>query len=97
MTPLIELGSAQYLGFAGGLYPNGKNSPPSAYEDAGVALGATMKPLDRDGKPSASGKIVYRDRFHAALLEFIEWYRGALPSDAALQAAFIRKFDSLCQ
>jgi hypothetical protein len=46
---------------------------------------------------SASGKIVYRDRFHAALLEFIEWYRGALPSDAALQAAFIRKFDSLCQ
>ena len=58
MTPLIELGSAQYLGFAGGLYPNGKNSPPSAYEDAGVALGATMKPLDRDGKPSASGKIV---------------------------------------
>src|SRR5213075_2454681 len=58
MTPLTELGSAQYLGFAGGLYPNGKNSPPSAYEDAGVALGATMKPLDRDGKPSASGKIV---------------------------------------
>ncbi len=58
MTPLTDLGSAQYLGFAGGLYPNGKNSPPSAYEDAGVALGATVQPLDRDGKPSTSGKIV---------------------------------------
>ena len=56
-TPLTDLGSAQYLGFAGGLYPNGKNEPPSAYEQAGVALGATVQPLDRDGKPSPSGKI----------------------------------------
>jgi hypothetical protein len=58
VTPLPELGSAHYLGFAGGLYPNGKNSRPSAYEDAGVALGATVQPVDRDGKPSTSGKIV---------------------------------------
>lgn len=57
-TPLTDLGSAQYLGFPGGLYPNGKNSPPSAYEAAGVALGATVQPVDRDGKPSISGKIV---------------------------------------
>ncbi len=58
MTPLTDLGSAEYLGFAGGLYPNGKNSRPSAYEDAGVALGATVQPVDSDGKPSTSGKIV---------------------------------------
>jgi hypothetical protein len=57
-TPLTHLGSGHYLGFAGGLYPNGKNSRPSAYEDAGVALAATVQPLDRDGKPSTSGKIV---------------------------------------
>ncbi len=56
--PLTDLGSAQYLGFAGGLYPNGKNSRPSAYEQAGVALGATVQPLGKDGKPSTSGKIV---------------------------------------
>jgi len=56
--PLTDLGSAQYLGFVGGLYPNGKNSPPSAYEQAGVALGAKMQPLDRGGKPSTSGKVV---------------------------------------
>jgi phosphohistidine swiveling domain-containing protein len=58
VIPLTDLGSAQYLGFAGGLYPNEKNSPPSAYEQAGVALGAAVQALDRDGKPSASGKIV---------------------------------------
>jgi hypothetical protein len=57
LTPLTDLGSAQYFGFAGGLYPDGKNAPPSAYEEAGVALGATVQPLDRDGKPSPSGKI----------------------------------------
>jgi len=57
LTPLTDLGSAQYLGFPGGLYPAGENSPPSVYEEAGVALGATVQPLDRDGKPSPSGKI----------------------------------------
>lgn len=57
MTPLTDLGSARYLDFAGGLYPNGKNSRPSAYEDAGVALGATVQPVDADGNPSTSGKV----------------------------------------
>jgi hypothetical protein len=46
---------------------------------------------------SAADKIVYRDNFHAALLEFIDWYKAALLSDTALQKAFLRKFDSLCQ
>jgi hypothetical protein len=57
-TPLTDLGSASYLGFAGGLYPDGKNSRPPAYEEAGVALGATVQTLDRDGRPSTSGRIV---------------------------------------
>jgi hypothetical protein len=42
-------------------------------------------------------KIVYRNNFQDALMSFIEWYRRALPADAALQEAFIRKFDSLCR
>ena len=44
----------------------------------------------------ANNKIVYRDNFQAALLVFVDWYKGALPTDRALQEAFIRKFDSLC-
>ena len=57
-TALTDLGSAKYLGFAGGLYPNGKNSPPSPYQDAGIRSGSAVEPVDRDGKPSTSGKIV---------------------------------------
>lgn len=56
--PLTDLGSARYLGFPGGLYPDGKNSRPSAHEEAGIELGATVQPLDRDGKPSRAGKVV---------------------------------------
>ena len=58
MTPLTDLGSAQYLGFAGGLYPAGKNSRPDAYQKAGVARGATIQPVDQDGNASTAGKIV---------------------------------------
>ena len=45
---------------------------------------------------AAGRKLVYRNNFHDALLSFIQWYRGALPTHQALQEAFLRKFDSLC-
>lgn len=45
----------------------------------------------------ANKKIVYRNNFHAALLEFIESYKRALPGDHQLQEAFVRKFNSLCE
>ena len=57
-TALTDLGSAKYLGFAGGLYPKGNNSPPSPYQDAGIKSGSAVEPVDREGKPSTSGKIV---------------------------------------
>ncbi len=57
MTALTDLGSAQYQSFAGGLYPDGENSRPSVYEDAGVTLGMTVQALDEDGISSPSGKI----------------------------------------
>jgi hypothetical protein len=41
-------------------------------------------------------KIVYRNNFHEALLEFIDSYKSQLLSDRRLQEAFVRKFDSLC-
>jgi hypothetical protein len=41
-------------------------------------------------------KILYRDNFQEALLDFVTWYRSALTSGSAIQEAFVRKFDSLC-
>jgi len=58
LKPLTEMGGAEYNGFKGGLYPDGKNERPVAHEAAGLALARTVQPLDGDGKPAAGGKIV---------------------------------------
>jgi hypothetical protein len=42
-------------------------------------------------------KIVYRDDFHAAITDYIKWYRKALQTDHLRQEAFVRKFDHLCE
>lgn len=41
-------------------------------------------------------KVLYRNDFQKALLDFVAWYKTALTADPLIQAAFIRKFDSLC-
>jgi hypothetical protein len=58
LKPLTEMGMEEYHGFKGGLYPDGRNERPAAHEAAGLALAKKVQPLDADGKPSPSGKIV---------------------------------------
>jgi hypothetical protein len=58
LVPLTDLGTDEYKGFKGGLYPDGKNERPSGHEKAGLALAKKVQPLDADGKPNADGKIV---------------------------------------
>jgi hypothetical protein len=41
-------------------------------------------------------KTVYRDGFQNGLNSFVDWYYKELIADAAMQEAFIRKFDDLC-
>jgi hypothetical protein len=54
---LPDLVSSTYKGEPGGLYV-GTNEPPAAYAEAGRRAGAQVVPLDAQGKPSASGKVV---------------------------------------
>jgi hypothetical protein len=42
-------------------------------------------------------KILYRDNLQTAFEQFLQIYRQKLLQDSKLQAAFIRKFDSLCR
>ncbi len=56
--PLTELGTDKYQGYAGGLYPDGKNDRPAAHEQAGVQLAKQVQPLNAEGKPDPNGKIV---------------------------------------
>ena len=57
--PLNDLGPGKYLGqFEGGLYEHGTNVAPADHAAIGLGQAALVRPLDRDGKPSPSGKIV---------------------------------------
>ena len=44
LTPLNDLGTGTYQGFAGGLYPGGEIEPPDAYADVGLAKAARVLP-----------------------------------------------------
>ena len=57
-VPLSDLGTGCYLGFQGGLYPNASNTMPAAHRSAGLAAAARIRPLDTEGRPSATGRIV---------------------------------------
>jgi hypothetical protein len=58
LVPLPELGKGMYQGFEGGLYPDGRNTPPAAHLKAGLKAAKSVVPLDAEGKPSPDGKIV---------------------------------------
>jgi hypothetical protein len=57
-TPLIDMGQQTYLGFTGGMYENGSNQVPSDHASVGQGRSALVQPLDTNGNPSSSGKIV---------------------------------------
>ncbi|HXJ94620.1 MAG TPA: choice-of-anchor D domain-containing protein [Terriglobia bacterium] len=50
-VPINDLGTGTYLGYEGGLYPNGSNVDPSDHQSAGVSIGQGIMPLDSDGTP----------------------------------------------
>lgn len=57
LVALSDMNQQTYLGFSGGLYPNG-NSMPSAHYAEGVQRGHAVQPLDVYGNASSSGKYV---------------------------------------
>ena len=57
LVPLTEL-TGKYRDQGGGLYGGGRNEPPEAHSALARRAMAEMKPLDRDGRPAADGKIV---------------------------------------
>lgn len=65
-TPLMDLGNQEYIrmdgqvtGFTGGLYPQGSNLRPAAFNLDALEAADRVQPLDPDGMPdTANGKIV---------------------------------------
>jgi hypothetical protein len=55
IVPLTDLGTGTYLGYEGGLYPNGSNVAPPAQEAAALALAQAIQPLNASGSPDPNG------------------------------------------
>jgi hypothetical protein len=56
--PIMDLGKDTYLGFRGGLYPDGMNRMPPAHEAAGLEHAAAIQPRNTAGVPDPSGRYV---------------------------------------
>src|SRR5581483_2188461 len=58
--PLMDMNPQQsYLGFSGGLYGGGNNTPPADHDADGVSLATQIQPLDQNGNPSSTGDVVF--------------------------------------
>lgn len=58
--PLMDmLPSQTYLSFLGGLYENVSNIPPADHDTAGLTAAYKVQPLDPNGNPNPSGKLVF--------------------------------------
>jgi hypothetical protein len=58
MVALTDLGTGNFQGSEGGLYPNGSNVRPASHDSDGVTLAQGIQPLDSNGNPSPTGKYV---------------------------------------
>jgi hypothetical protein len=57
-TPITEMGNQLYKGYSGGLYENSLNTAPADHNQAGLFSATLVKPLDVNGTPSTTGKVV---------------------------------------
>jgi hypothetical protein len=81
-APLSDMGGGTYLGYPGGLYPDGRNVPPKHHAAAGRARAAQVAPLDTGGNPSPSGKYVLLSIGMSNTTQEFCSQGGGLPCDA---------------
>jgi|HubBroStandDraft_1064217.scaffolds.fasta_scaffold00001_153 hypothetical protein len=58
LVALTDLGTGTYLGYEGGLYPNGSNTPPPSQLAAALNYAQNIVPLNAAGQPDSSGNYV---------------------------------------
>lgn len=58
LIPITQMTTERYKGQTGGLYGEGRNTPPEAHLAAAQKELARIQPLDAEGRPSKTGRIV---------------------------------------
>jgi hypothetical protein len=58
LKPLNDLAPDRYVGFAGGLYPGGLNTPPDAHAAIAMGRSSEVQPRRVDGSLAPDGRIV---------------------------------------
>ncbi|MGB4929409.1 MAG: hypothetical protein WBP43_05525, partial [Chitinophagales bacterium] len=58
--PISEIGPGFFMGYQGGLYPEGSNTMPMVHAQAGKNIGNSIKPLNEAGEVDfENGKVVF--------------------------------------
>jgi hypothetical protein len=58
LVPITDLGTGNYWGTMGGLYPGGTNVAPASHVSDGVSIAQSIQALDASGNPDPNGKYV---------------------------------------
>ena len=88
VTPLMDMVPGDtYLGFAGGLYPDGTARMPASHDSAGRQAARLIRPLDANGNPAGAGKIVLMSV--GMSIPTMEWCQGADVTSCQLPESFM--------
>lgn len=73
----------RYKGEEGGLYGQGRNTPPEAHRKAALAELAKIQPLDADGVPARDGRIVFVSISMSNATQEFSYFKRVADSDPA--------------
>ena len=82
LKPLSDMTADDvYEGENGGLYGKGSNEPPEALKKSAAEALAQIKPLDAEGKPADSGKIVFISISMSNATQEFSFFKGIADAD----------------
>ena len=88
LIPLTEMSAKdRYKGEDGGLYGQGRNSPPESHRKAAQAELAKIRPVDTEGKAAKDGKVVFISISMSNATQEFSVFKGMADADPAKSPA----------
>lgn len=87
LVPLTEMTATdRYQGEDGGLYGDGRNTPPAVHEKAALAELSRIRPLDANGEPAENGRIAFVSISMSNATQEFSLFKQLADADAAKSA-----------